>query len=53
MHRTFNCGVGMALVVSREQAQNTIAMFEALDVQAFEIGQIVERKAGEPQTVVS
>lgn len=52
MHRTFNCGIGMALVVAKEDAEKAIGLFAALGVEAYEVGQIVERKAGEPQTVV-
>jgi phosphoribosylformylglycinamidine cyclo-ligase len=52
MYRTFNCGVGMAIVVSREHARDTIAMLTAHGEQAFEIGQIVERKPGEPATMI-
>jgi phosphoribosylformylglycinamidine cyclo-ligase len=52
MHRTFNCGIGMALVVPREQARETIDAFAGHGVEAFEIGSIVERAADAPQTVV-
>jgi phosphoribosylformylglycinamidine cyclo-ligase len=52
MHRTFNCGVGMVLVVAKEDAENAIALFTGLGVEAREVGQIVERKAEEPQTVI-
>jgi phosphoribosylformylglycinamidine cyclo-ligase len=52
MHRTFNCGVGMALVVAKEDAEKAVGLFASLGVEAYEIGQIVERTAGEPQTVV-
>jgi phosphoribosylformylglycinamidine cyclo-ligase len=52
MHRTFNCGIGMALVVAKEDAEKAVGLFTTLGVEAYEIGQIVERKAGEPQTVV-
>jgi phosphoribosylformylglycinamidine cyclo-ligase len=52
MHRTFNCGIGMALVVAKEDAEKAVGLFTTLGVEAYEVGQIVERKAGEPQTVV-
>ena len=52
MHRTFNCGIGMALVVARADAQATIEALAQEGAEAFEIGAIVERQAGEPQTVV-
>jgi phosphoribosylformylglycinamidine cyclo-ligase len=52
MHRTFNCGIGMALVVSRANVAAAVAAFAEEGVEALEIGAIVERKADEPQTVV-
>jgi phosphoribosylformylglycinamidine cyclo-ligase len=52
MHRTFNCGVGMVLVVGKAEAAATLAAFAAEGVEAMEVGEIVERQAGEPQTVV-
>jgi phosphoribosylformylglycinamidine cyclo-ligase len=52
MHRTFNCGIGMVLIVPRGHANATLHAFSGLGVQAFEIGTIVERQAGGPQTVV-
>jgi phosphoribosylformylglycinamidine cyclo-ligase len=53
MHRTFNCGIGMALVVAREDAGRAIELLGALGEQAFAIGTIVERASGAPQTVVA
>jgi phosphoribosylformylglycinamidine cyclo-ligase len=52
MHRTFNCGIGMAVVVARENAERALELFAALGVQANRIGEIVERTGEEPQTVV-
>jgi phosphoribosylformylglycinamidine cyclo-ligase len=52
MHRTFNCGIGMVLIVPRGHANATLHAFSGMGVQAFEIGSIVERAAGGPQAVV-
>ncbi len=52
MYRTFNCGIGMALVVPRGHANATLHAFSGLGVQAYEIGSVVERAADGPQTVV-
>jgi len=52
MHRTFNCGVGMVLVVAKKDAQATIESLKEHGVEAYDIGSIVERKEGEPQAVV-
>ena len=53
MYRTFNCGIGMVLVVSPAHAPRTINTLAANGVQAFEIGAIVPRAPGTPQTVVT
>ncbi len=52
MERTFNCGIGMVVIVAKGDAEATIEMLKNDGVTAFEIGAIVERKEGEPQTVV-
>lgn len=52
MHRTFNCGIGMVLVVSRADASAAIASLAAAGVKATEIGAIVERAPGTAQTVI-
>jgi phosphoribosylformylglycinamidine cyclo-ligase len=53
MHRTFNCGIGMAMVVPKAEAKAAIDALGAHGVEAFEIGAIVPRKPGAPQTVVA
>jgi len=53
MVRTFNCGIGMVAVVARSDAKAAIDAFSARGVEAFEIGAIVERPAGAPQTIVA
>jgi phosphoribosylformylglycinamidine cyclo-ligase len=52
MRRTFNCGIGMVIIVARADAAATLDALAALGSEAYEIGAIVERGAGEPQTVV-
>ena len=53
MYRTFNCGIGMVLVVSPADAVKAIETLDAHGVKAFEIGAIVARPPGTPQTVVT
>jgi phosphoribosylformylglycinamidine cyclo-ligase len=53
MHRVFNCGIGMVVVVAGADAARAIARLEALGERAFRIGEIVARPAGAPGTVVS
>jgi phosphoribosylformylglycinamidine cyclo-ligase len=53
MHRTFNCGIGMALVVAKSDVKTAIDSFGAYGLEAFEIGSIVERSdLSSPQAVV-
>ncbi len=53
MHRTFNCGIGMAIVVPKAEAKAAVDAFGSEGVEAFEIGEIVAREPGAPQTVVT
>ena len=52
MHRVFNCGIGMAIVIAREHADAAIAQLAAAGETAWRIGEIVERAPGAAQTVV-
>jgi phosphoribosylformylglycinamidine cyclo-ligase len=52
MHRTFNCGIGMVLVMAKEHAPAAIAMLGSHGVPAREVGSIVARTGDAPQTVV-
>ena len=53
MYRTFNCGIGMAVVVSPEHVQQAQKLLRASGEQVWRIGEIKKRAQGEPQTVVS
>ena len=53
MHRTFNCGIGMVVIVAARDAKATMDAFHAEGVESFNIGTIVERAAGAPQAVVA
>jgi phosphoribosylformylglycinamidine cyclo-ligase len=52
MHRVFNCGIGMIVVVAREDADAAIAFLRAEGEDARAIGRIEGRGAGEAQTIV-
>jgi phosphoribosylformylglycinamidine cyclo-ligase len=52
MHRVFNCGIGMVVVVAAEQATQARSRLEALGETVFDIGTIEMREGTEPQTVV-
>ncbi|MGE0666579.1 MAG: phosphoribosylformylglycinamidine cyclo-ligase [Sphingomonadales bacterium] len=48
MIRTFNCGIGMAVVVPVDRADEAEAIFEANGETVFRIGRIRERRDGGP-----
>jgi phosphoribosylformylglycinamidine cyclo-ligase len=52
MHRVFNCGIGMAVIVSADQADQAVGLLSAAGEQVWKIGIVRESKAGEAQTVV-
>ena len=53
MHRVFNCGIGMAIVVAPTDADAAIASLVADGERATLIGHIVPRAAGAAATVVA
>ncbi|MEK9775269.1 MAG: phosphoribosylformylglycinamidine cyclo-ligase [Quisquiliibacterium sp.] len=52
MHRVFNCGIGMALVVAAQDAESALEFLQAQGEQAWRIGEIVERAPDVASTVV-
>jgi phosphoribosylformylglycinamidine cyclo-ligase len=52
MHRVFNCGIGMAVIVSKENADAAMQQLKAAGETVTRIGEIRDRKGNEHQTVV-
>ncbi|MBU3592560.1 phosphoribosylformylglycinamidine cyclo-ligase [Polynucleobacter sp. 71A-WALBACH] len=52
MVRVFNCGIGMVVIVSADQADVAIQSLKAEGLHAWTVGEVVERPAGAPQTIV-
>jgi phosphoribosylformylglycinamidine cyclo-ligase len=53
MHRVFNCGIGMAVVVAAEDAERAVQLLAAAGERVTRIGTIAAQPAGEPATVVA
>jgi phosphoribosylformylglycinamidine cyclo-ligase len=52
MHRVFNCGIGMVVIVSQENAAAAIAQLTEAGEQVWQIGSIRARVGDEAQTQV-
>ena len=52
MHRGFNCGIGMTVIVSAENADAAMAQLQAAGETVYRIGEIRAREEGQAQTVV-
>ena len=52
MHRVFNCGIGMTVIVSQENAAAAIAQLEEAGEIVYTIGKIRARVGDEHQTIV-
>jgi phosphoribosylformylglycinamidine cyclo-ligase len=53
MHRTFNCGIGMVVVVAAADRKKAVDLFARHGVDAWPVGEIVARAEGSPQVVVA
>ena len=52
MHRVFNCGIGMVVIVAAADAERAIALLTEEGETVYSIGCIETRQAGQAQTVV-
>lgn len=52
MARVFNCGIGMVVVVDRQDAKAVIASIKQQGLDAWLLGDIIERPPGAPQTIL-
>lgn len=53
MHRTFNCGIGMVVIVAAEHADAAMQQLSAAGETVHRIGTIRTRGEGEDQTIVN
>ena len=52
MHRVFNCGIGMVVVMAESDAAAAMELLAGAGEQVYRIGTIRKRASGEAQTVV-
>ncbi|QWD72126.1 phosphoribosylformylglycinamidine cyclo-ligase [Polynucleobacter sp. UB-Raua-W9] len=52
MVRVFNCGIGMVVIVSSNQADAAIKSLTAQGLKAWAVGEVLARPKGAPQTIV-
>jgi phosphoribosylformylglycinamidine cyclo-ligase len=52
MHRVFNCGIGMVVIVAAEHEKRAIELLAATGEAVYPIGRIEARKSGAAQTIV-
>lgn len=52
MHRVFNCGIGMVLIVAADQVEAVTATFTQAGETVYQLGVVVEQTEGMAQTVV-
>ena len=53
MHRTFNCGVGMVLIVDRGDAEAAMQFLDARGETVYRLGEVRAREAGQDQAVIA
>lgn len=52
MHRVFNCGIGMVVIVSQENAEKALSILKDAGETVWQIGVIRDRAENEAQTIV-
>ena len=52
MHRVFNCGIGMVVIVAEDEAQQAESLLREQGETVYRIGRIDDRQGDEPKTVV-
>ncbi len=52
MHRVFNCGIGMAAIVAREDAEGVSRLLAQAGETVYRIGEIRTRRGTEAQTIL-
>lgn len=53
MYRTFNCGVGMIIVVPSDKVEQSLAVLTAQGENAWHIGEIKDKAADAEQVIIT
>jgi len=53
MHRVFNCGIGLIIVVAPGDAESALVRLAASGESARVIGSVERRRPGAPATVIT
>ena len=49
MYRTFNCGIGMFIIIDSSQSSKVMNKLKKLNERAFVIGEVVKRSKNDSQ----
>ncbi|MDO9601233.1 MAG: AIR synthase-related protein, partial [Rhodocyclaceae bacterium] len=52
MHRVFNCGIGMVVIVAAADAARATELLSAAGETVYALGRIAARQAGQEQTII-
>ncbi|MFA7269305.1 MAG: phosphoribosylformylglycinamidine cyclo-ligase [Sterolibacterium sp.] len=53
MHRVFNCGIGMVVIIAAEHERHAMQLLHAAGETVYAIGRVESRVGGQPQTTVN
>ncbi|MCK5425932.1 MAG: hypothetical protein KAI89_11190, partial [Emcibacter sp.] len=53
MAKTFNCGIGLVVIVDAAGADETRKIFEQMGETVYSLGHVVKRSGNEPTTIVT
>lgn len=53
MLRTFNCGIGMVVIVSAEEMSQVVAQLESTGETVYQLGEVIQREADEDQVSIA
>ncbi len=51
MFRTFNCGIGMVVTVSKEEADGVVDFLDKRGMPAYKIGEVIEGRSSSPRVL--